>query len=70
MGNYEEAKVNLEKVVSMNADHDYAQYYLARTYENLNDTANAKLHYQKVLELLPETTQRAQTAKSYLNAHP
>lgn len=69
-GKYEDAKNNLAKVVALNAAHDYAQYYLARSYEKLNDVANAKVHYQKVLELLPATTQRAQTAQRYLNEHP
>ena len=69
-GNYEEAKTNLAKVVELNASHDYAQYYLARSYEQLGDVTNAKVHYQKVVELLPATTQRAQTAQNYLNAHP
>lgn len=69
-GNYEEAKTNLEKVIALNAQHDNGQYYLARCYENLNDVANAKVHYQKVLELLPATTQRAQRAQAYLNANP
>ncbi len=69
-GSYEDAKADLSKVVEINPEHDYAQYYLARSYENLNDVENAKLHYQKVVELLPETTQRAQTAKAYLNANP
>ncbi len=68
-GNYEEAKTNLEKVIALNPDHDYALYYLARSYANLNDVENAKKYYQRVIELLPETTQRAQTAKSYLNSH-
>lgn len=69
-GKYEDAKTDLAKVVELNAEHDYAQYYLARSYEQLNDVTNAKVHYQKVVELLPATTQRAQTAQSYLNAHP
>lgn len=69
-GKYEEAKTELLKVVELNPNHDYAQYYLARSYAQLNDVANAKVHYQKVLELLPATTQRAQSAQSYLNAHP
>lgn len=69
-GKYEEAKADLEKVVELNPEHDYAQYYLARSYEKLGDTANAKIHYQKVVELLPATTQRAQTAQAYLNANP
>ena len=69
-GNYEEAKTELAKVVELNPEHDYAQYYLARSYAELNDVANAKVHYQKVLELLPLTTQRAKTAQSYINAHP
>ena len=69
-GKYEEAKADLVKVVELNAEHDYAQYYLARCYEQLNDVENAKVHYQKVVELLPPTTQRAQTAQAYLSAHP
>ncbi len=69
-GDYEMAKQSLAKAVSVNPEHDYAQYYLARSYERLNDVENAKLHYQKVLELLPETTQRAKTAQAYLNANP
>jgi len=69
-GKYEEAKTDLVKVVELNPAHDYAQYYLARTYASLEDVANAKVHYQKVLELLPMTTQRAQAAQSYINAHP
>ena len=69
-GKYEEAKADLVKVVELNPAHDYAQYYLARTYAGLEDVANAKVHYQKVLELLPMTTQRAKTAQSYINAHP
>lgn len=68
-GNYEEAKTNLEKVVALNPQHDYAVYYLARSYENLNDTENAKKYYQMVVELLPAETQRAQTAQSYLNSN-
>lgn len=66
---YEEAKTAFEKVVSLNPEHDYGNYYLAKCYENLNDVENAKIYYQKVLDLLPETTQRAQTAKSYLDSH-
>ena len=69
-GKFEEAKNALTQVVEINPDHDYAQYYLARSYERLGDVAKAKLHYQKVVELLPETTQRAKTAKAYLNANP
>ncbi len=69
-GKYEEAKNDLQKVVEMNEAHDYAQYYLGRTYEQLGDTANAKKHYQKVVELLPAQTQRAQKAASYLAENP
>ncbi len=68
-GKYEEAKTNLEKVVALNADHDYAVYYLARSYENLNDVENAKKYFQRVVELLPAETQRAKTAKAYLDSH-
>lgn len=68
-GNYEEAKASLEKVVALDAAHADAQYYLARSFENLDDVENAKKHYQQVIELLPETTKRAQTAQTYLNTH-
>ena len=68
-GKYEDAKTNLEKVVALNADHDYAVYYLARSYENLNDVENAKKYFQRVVELLPAETQRAKTAKAYLDSH-
>ena len=68
-GKYEDAKTNLEKVVALNADHDYAVYYLARSYEQLNDVENAKKYFQRVVELLPAETQRAQTAKAYLSSH-
>lgn len=68
-GKYEEAKTSLEKVIALNADHDYALYYLARSCDSLNDVENAKKYYQRVTEVLPETTQRAQTAKAYLASH-
>jgi len=68
-GKYEEAKTDLEKVIALNSEHDNAIYYLARCYENLNDVENAKIYYQKVVELLPATTKRAQTAQNYLNSH-
>lgn len=68
-GNYEEAKADLEKVLTYNPDHDYAVYYLARSCEKLEDVENAKKYYARLVELLPETTQRAQTAKAYLNSH-
>ena len=68
-GAYEDAKANLEKVVALNPQHDYAVYYLARSYEKLDDVENAKKYYTQVMELLPAETQRAQTAKSYLDSH-
>lgn len=68
-GKYEEAKADLEKVLTYNPDHDYAVYYLARSCEKLEDVENAKKYYARLVELLPETTQRAQTAKAYLNSH-
>lgn len=68
-GKYEEAKADLEKVAALNPQHDYAVYYLARCYENLGDSENAKIYYQKVLQLLPPQTQRAQTAQAYLDTH-
>ena len=68
-GKYEEAKTDLEKVIALNPEHDNAIYYLARCCENLNDEENAKIYYQKVVELLPATTKRAQTAQNYLNSH-
>lgn len=66
---YAEAVESLEKVVQINADHADAIYYLARSYDGLDDIENAKKYYQRVVELLPETTQRAQTARNFLNNH-
>lgn len=67
--NYEEAKVLLEKVVTLNPQHDYAVYYLAKSYEQLNDVEQAKKYYEQLLQLLPESTRRAKTAKKFLDAH-
>ena len=68
-GKYEEAKTSLEKVIAVNPQHDYAVYYLARSCERLGDSENAKKYYQQVVELLSPETQRAKTAKAYLDAH-
>lgn len=68
-GKYEEAKTSLEKVIAVNPQHDYAVYYLARSYERLGDNENAKKYYQQVVEMLSPETQRAKTAKAYLDAH-
>lgn len=68
-GKYEEAKADLEKVLNYQEDHDYALYYLARCCEKLGDVENAKKYYEKLIELLPETTQRARTARAYLDSH-
>lgn len=68
--NYEKGAETLEKVVALDPQNADAVYYLARCYDGMQDLEKAKVYYQKVVELLPETTQRAQTAMKFLNEHP
>lgn len=68
--NYADAVEKLEKLVTLSPDHADGIYYLARSYDGLGDLDNAKKYYLRVVELLPETTQRAQTAQEFLNNHP
>ncbi len=68
--NYEEGAKSLEKVLELDPQNADATYYLARCYDGMGDLENAKKYYEKVVELLPETTQRAQTAMNFLNNHP
>lgn len=66
---YAEAVTNLQKVVEMDENYDsgYALYYLAQSYRRNEDTENAKIYYQKVVELYPGT-ERAATAQNFLDS--
>lgn len=66
---YEEAAESLEKVVGLNAEHADAVYWLAKSYDALGDTENAKKYYARVVELLPGSTIRAQNAQKFLSSH-
>ena len=56
--NFEEAIPKLEK-------DGYALYYLAQAYRKNNDLENAKIYYQKIVDLYPGT-ERAANAQNYL----
>lgn len=64
---YPEAIENLLKVIELDEKYDNgnALYYLAQAYRKNDDLETAKIYYQKVVELFPDT-ERATTAKSYL----
>ena len=56
--NYEEAVTNLAQVVSMDEKYDngYAVYYLARSYEALQQNDQAVVMFQKFLDNFPGTS--------------
>ncbi len=66
---YAEAAANLLKVVELDETYDsgYALYYLAQSYRRNEDAENAKIYYQKVVELYPNT-ERAATAQNFLDS--
>lgn len=65
--NFEEAIPKLEKVVELDETFKdgYALYYLAQAYRKNNDLENAKIYYQKIVDLYPGT-ERAANAQNYL----
>ena len=65
--NFEEAIPKLEKVVELDETFQdgYALYYLAQAYRKNNDLENAKIYYQKIVDLYPGT-ERAANAQNYL----
>lgn len=67
-GNYAQAIPDFEKIVQMDENYKNGNviYYLAQSYRKNNDEENAKIYYQKVAELYPNT-ERASTAQRYLD---
>lgn len=65
---FEEAITNLEKVVEMDETYENgnALFYLAQAYRKNDDLENAKIYYQKVVDLYPGT-ERAATSQNYLD---
>lgn len=66
---YAEAITQLLKVVEIDETYDsgYALYYLAQSCRRSEDVENAKIYYQKVVELYPGT-ERAGIAQNYLES--
>ena len=60
---YDDAVSALSKVVEMDGN---ALYYLAQAYRKNEDMENAKIYYQKVVELYPNT-ERAANSQNYLD---
>ncbi len=65
--NFGEAIENLQKVVELDETYENgnALYYLAQAYRRNDELENAKIYYQKVVDLYPGT-ERAATAQSFL----
>ncbi|MCI8298999.1 MAG: tetratricopeptide repeat protein [Lachnospiraceae bacterium] len=65
---YPEAVTGLEKVVQAEEDYNdgYAVYYLAQSYRQTGDSANAIKYYQRMVELHPGT-QRARSSQRYID---
>ncbi len=63
-----EAITGLEKVVQVEEDYNdgYAIYYLAQSYRQTGDMANAQKYYQRMVELHPGTS-RARRSQQYLD---
>jgi tetratricopeptide (TPR) repeat protein len=65
-----DAASELEKVLAKSPNDVYAHYALANLYaQQLRQTAKAREHYQKVLELNPSFSQ-AGTIRNWLGANP
>lgn len=65
---FPEAITGLEKVVQAEEDYNdgYAIYYLAQSYRQTGDMANAQKYYQRMVELHPGTS-RARRSQQYLD---
>ena len=61
----------LQIVADYNIDYDegYCAYYLAQAYRKSGDIESARQYYQYVIDKYPGT-ERAKTAKKYVNAEP
>ena len=70
-GNYADAVAKLQIVVTYNIDFEegYGAYYLAQSYRKGGDIESARQYYQYVIDHYPDT-ERANTAKKYVNAEP
>lgn len=66
--NFGEAIENFKKIMEMDETYEEgnAMYYLAQAYRKNDDMANAKIYYQKVVDLYPGT-ERAAVAQNYLS---
>lgn len=65
---YEKAITALEKVVELDETYENgnALYYLAQSYRKNNDLEDAKVYYQKVVDLYPGT-ERASNSQNYID---
>ena len=65
---YDDAVSALSKVVEMDETYENgnALYYPAQAYRKNEDMENAKIYYQKVVELYPNT-ERAANSQNYLD---
>ncbi len=64
---YETAVADFEKVIAIEETYDNGNvlYYIAQCYRKLEDWENARIYYQKVVELYPGS-ERANIAQNYL----
>ncbi len=69
--NYTDAVAKLQIVVSYNIDYEagYGAYYLAQSYRKSGDLESARQYYQFVIDKYPDT-ERARTARKYVNTEP
>ncbi|MGN0351155.1 MAG: tetratricopeptide repeat protein [Roseburia sp.] len=68
--NYTDAADDFQKIADIDETYQDGNtiYYLAQSYRKLEDTENAKIYYQKVVDLYPGT-ERATTAQNYLDEY-
>ena len=67
-GDYKQAIEKLFKIVEVDEEYEYgnAAYYLAQSYRREENTEQALVYYQKVLEKYPGS-ERAKVAQAYIN---
>lgn len=65
-GDFNTAIENFEKAVYYDKDNGDALFYLGRSYHRNDNTEKAIATYEKVIELLPDTT-RAKNSQKYIN---
>jgi len=71
LGNYQEARENFEKLLSLEVELSRAQLYmdLGRIYESLGEVEKARASYQEVLDSYPDSTW-SEMAESRLGPTP